>query len=184
MPAERMTRMLDQAIERYGKPRRIRSDNGPEFRARALDAWANRHGIEHHFIRPGKPVENAFAESFNGRVRDEFLNQHCFHSIRHARDLSAEWRDDYNQLRPHTALGGLSPEQHIAKLRGPLGAPSGPTQLRRLPTHRLNPVKGSLLPTRSPRNERIDQGGCLTSLGWRHTRRIDTLRRPCATYLP
>jgi len=98
------------------------TDNGPEFTARALDAWAYAHGIEHHFIRPGKPMENAFAESFNGRVRDEFLNQHCFRSVQHARDLSAEWREDYNQVRPHTALGGLSPEQHIAKLRGPLGA--------------------------------------------------------------
>jgi putative transposase len=122
MPAERVTRMLDHAIGQYGKPRRIRTDNGPEFTARALDAWAYAHGIEHHFIRPGKPMENAFAESFNGRVRDEFLNQHCFRSVQHARDLSAEWREDYNQVRPHTALGGLSPEQHIAKLRGPLGA--------------------------------------------------------------
>ena len=133
--------MLDHAIGQYGKPRRLRTDNGPEFTARALDAWAYAHGIEHHFIRPGKPMENAFAESFNGRVRDEFLNQHCFRSVQHARDLSAEWREDDNQVRPHTALGGLSPEQHIAKRVGP----SGPTQPQRSnsPTH---PPSGSLLP--------------------------------------
>ncbi len=94
MPAERVTRMLDEAIETYGKPRRIRSDNGPEFTSKAFDAWAYQRGIEHHFIRPGKPVENALAESLNGRIRDEFLNQHCFRSIRHARDLGADWLDD------------------------------------------------------------------------------------------
>ena len=66
--------MLDQAIETYGKPRRIRSDNGPEFTSKALDAWAYERGIEHHFIRLGKPIENALAESLNGRIRDEFLN--------------------------------------------------------------------------------------------------------------
>ena len=121
MPAERVTRMLDEAIETYGKPRRIRSDNGPEFTSKAFDAWAYQRGIEHHFIRPGKPVENAFAESLNGRIRDEFLNQHCFRSIRHARDLGADWLDDYNRVRPHSAHDGLSPEQFIAELRGPLG---------------------------------------------------------------
>jgi len=134
MPARRVTRVLDQAIETYGKPRCIRTDNGPEFTSHAFDAWCYEHGIEHHFIRPGKPTENAFVESFNGRVRDEFLNQHCFASIRHARDLGADWRDDYNDVRPHTALGGLSPEQFLAELRGPLGGhaaprtPNSPTQ--------------------------------------------------------
>ena len=113
-------RTLDQAIETYGKPRAIRSDNGPEFTSRAFDAWAYRHGIEHHFIRPGKPVENAFAESFNGRPRDELLDQHCFESLRHARGLGEDWRYDDNHVRPRTALGGLGPEQHIAE---PPGAP-------------------------------------------------------------
>jgi putative transposase len=126
MPAERVTRMLDQAIETYGKPRRIRSDNGPEFTSKALDAWAYEQDIEHHFISPGKPIENALAESLNGRIRDEFLNQHCFRSISHARDLGVDWRDDYNEVRPHSAHDGRSPEQFLAELRGPLGDHAAP----------------------------------------------------------
>ena len=113
LPAQRVTRILDQAIETYGKPKTIRTDNAPEFTSKAFDAWAYAHGIEHHFIRPGKPVGNAFSESFNGRVRDELLNQHCFASVRHARDLGADWQDDYNTLRPHTGIGGLSPFQFL-----------------------------------------------------------------------
>lgn len=123
LPAERVTRILDQAIETYGKPRAIRTDNRPEFTSRAFDAWAYTHGIEHHFIRPGKPVENAYAESFNGRLRDEFLNQHCFEGLRHARTLGHDWRDDCNEVRPHTALRGLSPEQIPAEPPGALPAP-------------------------------------------------------------
>ncbi len=115
LPSERVTRILDQAIEEYGKPRAIRTDNGPEFASKAFDAWAYSHGIEHHFIRPGKPVENALAESFNGRVRDELLNQHCFTSIGHARHLGGDWRSDYNHVRPHSAHSGLSPEMFIAQ---------------------------------------------------------------------
>ena len=87
LPSERVTRILDRAIEVHGKPKAIRTDNGPEFTSKAFDAWTYRNEIHHHFIRPGKPTENAFAESFNGRVRDEFLNQHCFESVQHARDL-------------------------------------------------------------------------------------------------
>jgi len=93
LPAGRVTRMLDRAIEEHGTPRAIRSD------------------------------KNAFAESFNGRVRDEMLNQHCFTSVRHAQDLLDDWRADYNAVRPHTALGGMSPEQFLAAEAGPHGAP-------------------------------------------------------------
>ena len=115
MSAPRVTRLLDLAIETYGRPKIIRTDNGPEFTSKAFDAWAYARGIEHHFIRPGKPVENAFAESFNSRIRDEFLNQHCFFSVVHARNLGADWREDYNAVRPHTSLGGLAPEQFLAE---------------------------------------------------------------------
>ncbi len=124
LPAGRVTRMLDQAIESHGTPRMIRTDNGPEFTSQAFDAWCYARGIEHHFIRPGKPVENAFAESFNGRLRDEMLNQHCFTSVRHAQDLLDDWRADYNAVRPHTSLGGHSPESFLAAQTGPHGAPS------------------------------------------------------------
>ncbi|MEO0480968.1 MAG: DDE-type integrase/transposase/recombinase [Planctomycetota bacterium] len=87
LPAEPVTRELYAAIQRHGRPRAIRTDNGPEFTSKALDAWACRYGVEHHFIRPGKPTESAFAESLNGRVRDELLNQHCFTGVRHAQGL-------------------------------------------------------------------------------------------------
>lgn len=122
LPAERVTRILDRAIEKHGKPKRIRTDNGPEFTSKAFDAWAYKHGIEHHFIQPGKPQENAFAESLNSRIRDELLNQHCFSSIRHARDLGADWREDYNAIRPHTSLGDLSPEMFLAESAGSRGS--------------------------------------------------------------
>jgi putative transposase len=128
LPAGRVIRALESAIEIHGKPRAIRTDNGPEFTSRALDEWLHEQGITHHFIRPGKPVENAFAESFNGRVRDEFLNQHLFHSVRHAKDLALEWVEDYNSIRPHSALRGMSPCEYIkAGGHGPRPASSNTT---------------------------------------------------------
>ena len=134
LPAPRVTRILDQAIESYGKPRAIVTDNGPEFASVAFDIWCRRNGIEHHFIRPGRPVENAYAESFNGRLRDELLNQQCFESLGHARWLGEDWRDDYNHVRPHSALGGLSPERYVAELSGGHGPPAAPR-----PTNSLIP---------------------------------------------
>ena len=122
LPAQRVLRILDRAIETYGTPKCIRTDNGPEFTSRAFDRWCYERGIEHHPIRPGKPIENAYAESFNGRVRDELLNQHCFTSVRHAQDLLEDWQADYNTVRPHTALGGLAPETFLAEQAGPHGA--------------------------------------------------------------
>lgn len=118
LPAPRVIRALDRAIEEHGKPAAVRTDNGPEFASKAFDAWAYRHGIEHQFIRPGKPVENAFAESFNSRLRDECLNLHWFDSVAHARELLEEWRNDYNSLRPHTALGDRAPLELLQPLAG------------------------------------------------------------------
>ena len=123
--AERILRVLDQAIELYEKPSAVRTDNGPEFASRAFDAWAYPHDIEHRFILPGKPVENAYAESFNSRVRDECLNLHCFESPSHARELIEDWRADYNELRPHTALGGRTPSEYLQSLSG--GSPQAGT---------------------------------------------------------
>lgn len=114
---ERVTRVLDRAGELHGFPKTIVVDNGPEFTSKALDAWAHRRGIELHFIRPGKPVENAFAESFNGRLREECLNQHVFADLRAANDLIRSWHEDYNHVRPHSSLGGLSPIQALARRR-------------------------------------------------------------------
>ena len=115
LPAPRVIRALEQASELYGLPRSIIVDNGPEFAGRLLDAWCHEHGIELIFIRPGKPVENAYAESFNGRVREECLNQHAFESVSHARSVIEAWREDYNTTRPHSSLAGLAPEDFLAR---------------------------------------------------------------------
>ena len=109
LSGERVARVLDQVIERRGKPASLVMDNGPEFASRALDAWAYERGIQLDFIRPGKPIENCFVESFNGKFRDECLNQHWFVSLRDARLEIEAWRQDYNRVRPHSALGGLPP---------------------------------------------------------------------------
>jgi putative transposase len=86
-------------------------DNGPEFTSRVLDQWAYERGIELSFIRPGKPVENAFVESFNGTFREECLNEHWFLSLREAKREIETWRIDYNTVRPHSSLGNLTPAE-------------------------------------------------------------------------
>lgn len=87
------------------------TDNGPEFISRALDAWAYANGIELHFIEPGKPNQNAYVKSFNGRLRDECLNEHWFMSLGQARETIENWRLDCNAVRPHSALGDVPPEE-------------------------------------------------------------------------
>jgi putative transposase len=110
---ERMTRVLDRVIaERQAQPEEIVMDNGPEMTSRALDQWAYERGIKLRFIAPGKPVQNCYIESFNGRLRDECLNQHWFRSVSDARQIVEAWRLDYNQARPHSSLGGLTPEEY------------------------------------------------------------------------
>jgi putative transposase len=108
----RVARVLDQMIDRRGAaPEEITLDNGPELTSKALDQWAYERGVRLRFIEPGKPVQNAYIESFNGRLRDECLNEHWFQSLSHARSVVEEWRIDYNQHRPHSSLGYLSPEE-------------------------------------------------------------------------
>lgn len=111
----RVCRALDAVGEREGLPEVIMIDNGPEFSGKALDEWAYRKGIKLHFIRPGKPVENAYIESFNGRLRDECLNEHWFISLDHARKLIEDWRVDYNEVRPHSSLGYMTPDEFAEK---------------------------------------------------------------------
>lgn len=128
LSGERVARILDRLLETRGKPLTLVSDNGPEFASRALDAWAYRRGVELRFIRPGKPIENCFVESFNGKFRDECLNQHWFTDLADARRTVEAWRLDYNQVRPHSSLGGLAPEQFSeAALRSRSGT-SAPLQ--------------------------------------------------------
>ena len=116
LPASRVIRSLDEAIEARGKPQRILMDNGPEFTSNALDAWAYLKGIELHFIAPGKPTENASAESFNSRVREECLNQHCFFSMSEAREIIDDWQRDYDTVRPHSSLKYLTPQEFADNL--------------------------------------------------------------------
>ncbi len=111
----RVCRTLDEIGDREGLPEVTMINNGPEFAGRALDEWAYRKGIRLHFIRPGKPVENAYIESFNGRLRDECLNERWFIFLDHARKVIENWRTDYNHARPHSSLGNLTPEEFIRK---------------------------------------------------------------------
>jgi putative transposase len=110
---ERVARVLDRVIGTRGaQPEEIVMDNGPELTSRALDQWAYERGIRLRFIAPGKPVQNCYIESFNGRLRDECLNQHWFRNLTDARTIVEAWRLDYNQARPHSSLGGLTPEEY------------------------------------------------------------------------
>jgi putative transposase len=103
---------LDRVLAGGTGPRSITVDHGTEFMSRALEDWAYHRGVQLDFIRPGKPVENAFIESFNGRLRDECLNVHQFTSIADAKEKMEAWRVDYNQRRPHGSLGHLTPDEY------------------------------------------------------------------------
>jgi putative transposase len=105
----RVVSVLERLADIRGLPEVITVDTGPEFSGKILDEWAYRKGVKLSFIRPGKPIENAFAESFNGRLRDECLNTNWFLSVKHAREMIEAWRKDYNSVRPHSSLGGLAP---------------------------------------------------------------------------
>lgn len=105
LTARHVVQVLDRLKATHGLPQRIAVDNGPEFISKALDTWAHENGVQLEFSRPGKPTDNAFIESFNGRLRHDCLNQHWFHSIAEARTIIDAWRVDYNQHHPHSALG-------------------------------------------------------------------------------
>lgn len=110
----RVARYLDELALLVGLPEEIVLDNGPEGTSRAMFEWAERTGVRLRFIEPGKPVQNAFVESFNSRFRDECLNQHWFTSLRHARETISAWRSHYNTQRPHSALGYQTPAEFLA----------------------------------------------------------------------
>ena len=112
---ERVVRVLDRVAAQRGYPRTIRVDNGPEFSSKVLDRWAYLNGVEMDFIRPGKPTDNAFIESFNGRLRQECLNQHWFFSLEDAKEKVNRWRLEYNAVRPHSSLGNLAPLEFVQK---------------------------------------------------------------------
>jgi putative transposase len=113
-----VSQVLDRVLGSATGPRSITVDHGTEFQSRPLEDWAYRRGIQLDFIRPGKPVENAFIESFNGRLRDECLNVHQFASLAAAQTIIEAWRCDYNQYRPHSSLGHLTPNEFLAQRQG------------------------------------------------------------------
>ncbi|ELY7133697.1 IS3 family transposase [Pseudomonas aeruginosa] len=124
-----VVRVLDQAARFRGYPRAVRTDNGPEFTSRAFIAWTQQNGIQHLLIEPGRPMQNGYIESFNGKFRDECLNEHWFTSLAQSRDVIAEWRRDYNQVRPHSSCGRIPPAQFAANHRtqtNPTAVPFNP----------------------------------------------------------
>jgi transposase InsO family protein len=127
----RVARELAALIELRGKPGMIVSDNGTEFTCNAMFAWAEQNKITWHFIAPGRPMQNGFCESFNGRMRDELLNESLFFGLDHARTKIADWTDDYNKRRPHSALGYLTPAAYAANLTATFDRLRNPDQLHR-----------------------------------------------------
>ena len=111
----RVVRVLEELKRRRGLPRQIRSDNGPEFVSRAVDQWAFEQGLQWHTIQPGRPMENGYVESFNGRFRDECLNENWFSSLADARRKIASWKQDYNERRPHSSLQYRTPVEFAAQ---------------------------------------------------------------------
>lgn len=107
----RVAGLLDRLADTRGLPEVITVDNGPEFTGRAVDEWAWRRGVKLDCIHPGKPIENAYIERCNGRLRDECLNEHWFRTLDEARTTIEAWKQDYNDVRPHSALGGLTPQE-------------------------------------------------------------------------
>jgi len=127
----RVARELTALIERRGKPGMIVSDHGTEFTSNAMLAWGRDQDVVWHFIAPGKPMQNGFCESFNGRMRDELLNETLFFDLDHARTALVHWIADYNQSRPHSALGYLPPAAYAANLAATDDRLRNPDQLRR-----------------------------------------------------
>ena len=127
----RVVRELTALIERRGTPGMIVSDHGTEFTSNAMLAWAQERKVAWHFIAPGKPMQNGFCESFNGRMRDELLNESLFFGLDHARAKITDWIDDYNQRRPHSALGYLPPAAYAANFTATYDRLRNPDQLRR-----------------------------------------------------
>jgi putative transposase len=154
----RVARVLDDLKMQRGLPRQIRSDNGPEFTSRALDQWTYEQGIRWHYIQPGRPLENGYVESFNGRLRDECLNENWFCSLGEARKTIEAWRQDYNRCRPHSALGYRTPEEFAKTSAGDCGKDGGSAALENAPRFPLSPsldacgpqLESAMLETQNP----------------------------------
>lgn len=117
LTGQRVTRVLDRIALTRGLPEVITVDNGPEFISKALDLWAYENSVKLRFIQPGKPVQNAYIESFNGKFRNECLNDNVFVSLQSARNIIEAWRQDYNSERPHSSLNDMTPEEFAARFK-------------------------------------------------------------------
>lgn len=113
IPGHRVTAFLDQRALIHGYPKSIRVDHGPEFTGKHFQQWAEQRRIHIQYTRPGKPMDNGFIESFNGKLRDECLNEHWFLNLKHAQDLIEKWRIEYNEERPHSSLGNKTPYEFV-----------------------------------------------------------------------
>ena len=122
---KRVARELSALIDRRGKPKMIVSDNGTEFTSNAILSWAKEHRVEWHYIAPGRPMQNGYIEFFNGRMRDELLNESLFVDLDQARQLISAWVTDYNTARPHSSLGYKTPAAYAGTLTAPKGVKRG-----------------------------------------------------------
>ena len=127
LTGQRVARVLSRIIEERGKPVAIQTDNGPEFTGRAMDQWAYKLGIQHHFIEPGKPTQNAHIESFNSLLRIQCLNQHWFLGLEDSRELISSWKYEYNWIRCHRSIGRIPPGVYAQRELERTGPPSAPT---------------------------------------------------------
>lgn len=116
LTGRRVTAVLNRIALFRGLPKEILTDNGSEFTSNIMNVWAYDHKVEHIFTDPGKPMQNGYIESFNGKLRAECLNQHWFRNVPEAKELIENWRLDYNQVRPHSSLDNLTPEEYALKL--------------------------------------------------------------------
>ena len=114
--AERVISILEDVISRNGKPESIRTDNGPEFVAGVLNVWFLANGIEHKFTQPGKPMQNGYIERFNGSYRRAVLDAYLFRNLEEVREITEKWRQDYNNNRPHEALGNMTPIEYKQRI--------------------------------------------------------------------
>src|ERR1700674_2177851 len=159
LPGSRVVPMLEEVGQERGYPEAIQVENGPEFISRAVDQWAYAHGVALHFIEPGKPVQNAFIESFNGKFRDECLNQNWFVSLEDARRIIEAWRVDYNTVRPHSSLGYRTPAEFAAELGGEKGC--GKDAARKSTNHFSSPLGNPANPAGFPLSHSHGDGGLI-----------------------
>lgn len=143
LSGRRIVRVLDGVVAEHGRPGMIVSDNGTELTCKAVLKWAEDNGVEWHYIAPGKPQQNGFMESFNGKLRDECLNEHVFSSLTEARRIIESWRLDYNAERPHSSLGYLTPHEFAANWLAAHSTHQGPDAALRPATGRAAAVHGA-----------------------------------------